>query len=171
LRRAAVAAALALAGLAGCGTPSADLLVIERAGDLPDARVTLVVGDGGTVECDGTEQTLPNDLLLDARDLTDDLEPILARNARLPAPPAAILRYRVTAGGRRALRRRLPAPATRARPPHPLHPRGGHPVLRPGPLRHLTSRRPRGVRLSDAHGRPHERSLVNRARGCDAGRR
>jgi hypothetical protein len=98
MRRAAVAAALALAGLAGCGTPSADLLVIERAGDLPDARVTLVVGDGGTVECDGTEQTLPNDLLLDARDLTDDLEPILARNARLPAPPAAILRYRVTGG-------------------------------------------------------------------------
>jgi hypothetical protein len=95
----AVAAALALAGLTGCGTPSADLLVIERAGDLPDARVTLVVGDGGTVECDGAEQTLANDLLLDARDLARDVEPLLGRNARLPVPDAAILRYRVTGEG------------------------------------------------------------------------
>jgi len=93
VRRTALLAAAAAA--AGCGTPSADLLVIERAGDLPDAPVTLVLGDGGTVECDGAERTLPAGLLLDARELTEDLQPILARNARLPVPPAAILRYRV----------------------------------------------------------------------------
>ncbi len=92
---AATVAAVAL-GASACGTPSADLLVIERAGDLPDARVTLVVGDGGLVECDGRERTLPPELLLDARELTSDLGPILKRNARLPVPDAAILRYRVT---------------------------------------------------------------------------
>jgi len=99
--RAGALAILAASAVAGCGTPSADLLVIDRAGDLPDARVTLVIGDGGTVECDGTERTLPSDLLLDARELTSDLEPILERNARLAVPPTAILRYRVTgeAGG------------------------------------------------------------------------
>ena len=41
------------ASLAGCGTPSADLFVVERTGDLPDAELDLLVGDGGAVECDG----------------------------------------------------------------------------------------------------------------------
>ena len=99
MRRGSVAAALAPAGFTGCGRPSADLLVIDRGGNLPDARVTLRIGDGGTVRCGGAERTLPNDLLLDARDLTRDVQPLLERNARLPIPPTAILRYRVTGEG------------------------------------------------------------------------
>jgi hypothetical protein len=97
VRRAALTAALAAALLAGagCGTESADLFVVERTGSLPDAKLTLVVGDGNTVTCDGDEQPLPNELLLDARQLNEDLEPLLERRTRLAAPPSALLRYRV----------------------------------------------------------------------------
>jgi hypothetical protein len=94
--RAAWATVAAGALLAGCGTPTADLLVIERDGSLPDARARIVVGDGTTVECDGREQPFDNDLLLDARVLTRDLQPLLERRLRLPAPPTALLRYRVS---------------------------------------------------------------------------
>jgi hypothetical protein len=83
------------ATLAACGTPSADLLVIERSGSLPDAQLRLVVGDGNAVTCDGESRPLDNDLLLDARDLADDLGPLLERRPRLPVPAAALLRYRV----------------------------------------------------------------------------
>ena len=95
-RGAAVAAVAAAAAGAGCGTPSADLLVVERAGTLPDAQVRMIVSDGTGVECDGRERALPNDLLLDARALVRDLEPLLARRVRLPVPRTALLRYRVT---------------------------------------------------------------------------
>ncbi len=87
---------LAGAALAGCGTPTADLLVIERDGSLPDARARIVVGDGTSVECDGRERPFDNDLLLDARVLTRDLQPLLKRRLRLAVPEAALLRYRVT---------------------------------------------------------------------------
>ena len=80
---------------AGCGTESADLFVVERAGRLPDAKLTLVVGDGNTVRCDGQEKPLSNELLLDARQLAKDLEPRLDPATRLEIPPSALLRYRV----------------------------------------------------------------------------
>jgi hypothetical protein len=83
------------AGLAGCGTESSDLFVVERAGKLPDAKLALVVGDGNTVECDGAEKPLANELLLDARQLAEDLEPLLERRTRLTVPETALLRYRV----------------------------------------------------------------------------
>ena len=94
MRRAATLMAVLL-GVAGCGTESADLFVVERAGELPDAKLTLVVGDGNTVTCDGDEHALPNELLLDARQLTEDLEPLLERRTRLAVPESALLRYRV----------------------------------------------------------------------------
>jgi hypothetical protein len=94
--RAAAAAAAACAALAaGCGTESADLFVVERAGELPDARLTLVVGDGTSVDCDGRERPLSNEHLLDARQLAADLEPLLERRTRLPVPETALLRFRV----------------------------------------------------------------------------
>jgi hypothetical protein len=100
VRLRAVAPALgAAAALAACGTPSADLFVVERTGSLPDARLTLVVGDGGTVECDGTERAISNDRLLEARDLARDLEPVLARGADLPGGRRALLRFRVLGEG------------------------------------------------------------------------
>ena len=94
-RARAAAVAVAAVALVGCGTPSADLLVIERAGSLPDARLRIVVSDGNAVTCDGEERPLDNDLLLDARTLADDLGPLLERRLRLPVPEDALLRYRV----------------------------------------------------------------------------
>ena len=85
--------------LAGCGTPSADLFVVDRAGSLPDAELTLRVGDGGTVRCDGgPERSIASEDLLDARQLTEDLRPLLDRGVRLPPQDGSLLRYRVTGG-------------------------------------------------------------------------
>jgi hypothetical protein len=93
-RAAAVAVAVA-AGLGACGTPSADLFVVERSGSLPDADLELVVGDGGSVECDGVERPISSDQLLRARELARDLEPVLARRVRLSGGRGSLLRYRV----------------------------------------------------------------------------
>jgi hypothetical protein len=96
VRRVLLAVAAA-AGLLGCGTPSADLFVVERTGDLPDAKLTLRVGDGGTVRCDGGEKVdIPSEDLLDARQLQKDLRPLLDRRTDLPARPGSLLRFRVT---------------------------------------------------------------------------
>jgi hypothetical protein len=94
--RLAVALLLAAsAALVACGTPSADLFVVERAGELPDAKLTLVVGDGGTVECDGEEQPISSARLLEAREIARDLQPLLDRRESLPGGDRALLRFRV----------------------------------------------------------------------------
>ncbi|HEV2813310.1 MAG TPA: hypothetical protein VGW10_08670 [Solirubrobacteraceae bacterium] len=92
---------LALAALAcaatACGTPSADLFVVERDGSLPDAKLTLRVGDGGTVRCDGGEEKeIASEDLLDARQLAEDLRPLLDRGLDLPPKPDSLLNYRVS---------------------------------------------------------------------------
>src|SRR4051794_18724205 len=70
------AAVLAVAALAaGCGGRSADLFGVARAGSVPDARLRIVVNDGGTVSCDGGgDRRLPADLLVQARELQRDHE-------------------------------------------------------------------------------------------------
>ena len=98
MTRFAVALSAALLA-AGCGTPSADLFVVERTGDLPDAELSLLVSDGGTVRCDGGEERqMAQDRLLAARDLARDLAPVLDDEPRLPAAEGSLLRYRVIAG-------------------------------------------------------------------------
>ena len=95
-RRAAGAGGVALAALVtACGTPSADLFVVERSGDLPDAKLDLIVGDGGTVECNGTERKITSEQLLEARDLADDLAPLLDKGITLPPGRQSLLRFRV----------------------------------------------------------------------------
>ena len=81
--------------LSGCGTETSDLLIVERNGSLPDAKLTLLITDGLIVECNGVKKDLPNDLLLDARDLSRRLLPILDRSPNLAVPSTALLRYRV----------------------------------------------------------------------------
>ena len=97
----AVAALSATAAVvAGCGSPSADLFVVTRSGSIPGARLTMLVGDGGTVRCNGgPEHELTSEQLIDARKITfelngDDQDPGPAtRNVRLPAGAVTILRY------------------------------------------------------------------------------
>ena len=95
MRRAVLAAAALLA--TGCGTPSADLFVVDRTGSLPGAKLTLRVGDGGTVRCDGGEERdIPSEDLLDARQLQKDLARYLDSRTKLEPRPGSVLRYRVT---------------------------------------------------------------------------
>jgi hypothetical protein len=77
VRRRALAGAAAgvlLAALAGCGTPSKDLFLVERSGEGPGASLTLLVSDDGSVRCNGEK---PKDMgskrLIDARGIEHDL--------------------------------------------------------------------------------------------------
>jgi len=104
---AALAAALTLLA-AGCGGQSGDLFVVERAGAVPGARLTLVVDDGGFVRCNhGDRKEISSKQLIDARDIArqldgePDKEPGPAKKNLTFAPrPGSILRYDVrTEGG------------------------------------------------------------------------
>ena len=82
--------------LAGCGTPSPDLFVVERSGADRNANVELLVSDGGSVTCNGKEHALDADRLLTARQLQRDLAPQAELSIRLPPGPGSQLSYRVS---------------------------------------------------------------------------
>jgi hypothetical protein len=90
-------AALALVALiaAGCGSPSADLFLVNRSGNDRNANLTLLVSDDGTVTCNGAKHEIPNDKLLDARKLTRALSPQAQLHLVLPPRPGAVLSYKV----------------------------------------------------------------------------
>jgi hypothetical protein len=90
-----VAAALALVVLAGCGTASPDLFEVRRSGEDRAANLTLVVNDGGEVTCNGEEHPLDADRLLQARELSRELERPAELGIELPPGPRAVLSYRV----------------------------------------------------------------------------
>jgi hypothetical protein len=93
VRRAAAGAAIVF--LAACGTASPDLFEIRRSGEDRAANLTLVVSDGGTVTCNGSEHALDADRLLRARELARELEEPAQLGIELPPGPGAVLRYRV----------------------------------------------------------------------------
>jgi hypothetical protein len=84
--------------LAGCGlnVQSPDLFTLSRTGQ--GKPLTMLVNDSGTIRCDGGKtKSLPDTLLLDARDLADDLNK--DAQSKLHIPPAArdsVFRYRIT---------------------------------------------------------------------------
>lgn len=106
-------AALALA-VAGCGGESADLFAVDRSGEIPGAELQLVVNDAGTLRCnDGAEQRMPEELLLDAREIEPELLPVAEDELRLKPGPQSVLRYEVhTSEGRIVF-----ADDSRGRPP------------------------------------------------------
>ena len=92
--------ALSLAGLVlafgGCGAGYPDLMLVERSGSLPGARLTLLVNDGGTVRCNGgREIQMPPRPLLDAREIVRDLELEAMEDLVLPRRRGALLRFRL----------------------------------------------------------------------------
>lgn len=102
MRAALGAGLLAAALLAGCGGPSPDLFVVERAGSVPGARLTLVVDDGGFVRCNrGERLPISSEQLITAREVEralsgDEEQPgPAARNLRLAPRPGSVLRYDV----------------------------------------------------------------------------
>jgi len=100
VRRGCAAALLAAVLLSGCGGPSADLFLVERSGSIPGARLTMLVGDGGTVTCNrGDQKAITSDQLIDAREIARDLNGAkdetgpADRDLTLPPGPGAIMRY------------------------------------------------------------------------------
>jgi hypothetical protein len=85
--------ALALAA-AGCGTPPPDLFEVKRSGKDRNANVDVVVNDGGSVTCNGSEHRLDADMLLRARQVLRDLQPQAELHLELPPGPRSQLRYR-----------------------------------------------------------------------------
>jgi hypothetical protein len=89
------AVALAALLLTGCGSPSADLFVVNRSGADRNANLTLLVSDDGTVKCNGRKHEIPNDKLLDARELTRALSPQAELHLVLPPRAGTVLSYKV----------------------------------------------------------------------------
>lgn len=90
-----VAAAVAVVVLAGCGTASPDLFEVRRSGEDRAANLTLVVNDGGQVTCNGEQHALDADRLLQARELSRELQQPAELGIELPPGPGAVLSYRV----------------------------------------------------------------------------
>ena len=97
MRRAAAALLVAGAALAaGCGTPAADLFVVQRSGSIPGASLRMLVSDDGTARCNGAKKVdIGDPRLLDARALVTDLEPYAKRDLELTPGPNSILTYHV----------------------------------------------------------------------------
>jgi hypothetical protein len=93
--RRAVGALVAAAAFAGCGSPAPDLFVVDRSGPDPAANLTMVVSDGGSVTCNGSEHALDADRLLRARQLARDLAKQAELGLELPPGPNANLSYKV----------------------------------------------------------------------------
>jgi hypothetical protein len=82
--------------VAGCGSPSADLFVVNRSGADRNANLTLLVSDDGTVTCNGGKRhEIPNEKLLDARKLTRALSPQAELHLVLPPRSGTVLSYKV----------------------------------------------------------------------------
>lgn len=90
--------------LAGCGTQSADLMVVDRDGAVPGARLTLRLQDGAEATCNGERHgTITSDQLIEARAIVralkgnpDEDEPgLLKTKPSLPPRPGSVFRFRV----------------------------------------------------------------------------
>jgi hypothetical protein len=86
----------ALSACAGCGAASPDLFVLTRSGQGAGAALRLVASDGGTVRCNTrARESLPSQLLLEARELARVTEQDAKANRVYPARPGGVLAYRL----------------------------------------------------------------------------
>jgi hypothetical protein len=95
-------AAAALALLAGgCGGEAGDLMLVQRSGDIPGARLSLRFTEDGRVGCDREAlRQLTSPQTITVRDLHrrfagDERPGPATRHLRLAPGPGAVLRYRV----------------------------------------------------------------------------
>ena len=93
---AAVLAALALAGTAGCGSEARDLFLVTRSGDVPGAPLTLRVTDDGRASCNHRPLVeITSAQLVTAREVERDLEDPAKAQLRLAPGPQPVFSYRV----------------------------------------------------------------------------
>lgn len=94
-RAAAAGLAVATLALGACGSPPPDLFEVRRTGQGRNARLHMVVSDGGSVTCNGRRHALNGELLLRARAVARDLSDQAELGLELPPGPGSVLRYRV----------------------------------------------------------------------------
>lgn len=90
------ALSVVLVGIAGCGfqVQSPDLFVLTRVG--LGRPLSIVVNDGGTIRCNGgSARTLPDPLLLQARDLATSLDNDAKAGLRIARSPRTVATYTV----------------------------------------------------------------------------
>jgi hypothetical protein len=93
---AALAVATAAVALAGCGIDqrSPDLFLLTRSG--PGPKLTLLPSDGGTIRCNGGKaRTLPDSLLIEARDLAQDLDKDARHGLTITRSSGTVFYYRI----------------------------------------------------------------------------
>ena len=90
-----LAAVLLCAGLAGCfNVQSGDLFQLTRTGQ--GKQLTLLFNDSGTVACNGgAAKTLPDPLLLEARDLATTLNDDAQAGLHIAPPANAVFLYAI----------------------------------------------------------------------------
>jgi hypothetical protein len=94
--RIALAVLLAAAALAGCGfdVQSPDLFQVTRSGQ--GEKLTLLVNDSGTIACNGGKpKSLPDPLLLQARDLAANLNHDVTAKLRFASSARSVFSYTV----------------------------------------------------------------------------
>jgi len=80
--------------VAGCGGESGDLFAVERSGDIPGAKLRLIVHDAGELTCnDERPKALPAKLLLQARAIATDMEEPAQHSLNLAPGPQSVLQY------------------------------------------------------------------------------
>ncbi len=87
---------LAILLLAGCGfnVESPDLFLLTRTG--LGRPLTLLVNDSGTIRCDGGKaKPLPDTLLIQARDLAQNLDGDAKAKLRIPKAPDSVALYTI----------------------------------------------------------------------------
>jgi hypothetical protein len=85
---------LLAAAAAGCGGSTGDLFAVERSGDVPAAKLRLVVSDDGELTCnDAKPKEMPDKLLLQARAIATDLQDPAQHSLNLPPGPQSVLQY------------------------------------------------------------------------------
>jgi len=91
---AAVAAAVLSVGCGGIKAP--DLFIVQRTGNVPGARLTLLVNEEGGVQCNGGAMLrLSDPALVQARAIQEDLHGPASTHISLPARPGSVLSYYV----------------------------------------------------------------------------
>jgi hypothetical protein len=94
-------AVLAAAMMSGCGgVLSPDLFIVYRSGNVPGAKLTVLVTEEGAVQCNPNPAQpliyhLSDPQIIEARNIQEDLKNPASRNESFPAVRGSVLSYYV----------------------------------------------------------------------------
>jgi len=87
-------------GASGCGGLSPDLFIVHRNGNVPGAKLTVLVNEEGAVQCNPNRAHpviyhLSDPQIIEARTIQEDLHDPASRNESFPAARGSVLSYYV----------------------------------------------------------------------------